>query len=131
MRTTIAATLLLVVAATAGCGSDPGQSSATGAADCQQGVRYDGVVYLELGYLDQEGAGVLGEAVLAECDDQGEDPSGVVFPADARSVDVVQVEGAEPQEAVGRATDDGLQVFVSATLGDRERDRLEAALGLG
>jgi hypothetical protein len=130
MRTTIAASLLVLASATASCGSDAEQSSATGAADCQQGLRYDGVVYVEVGFLEQEGAGALGEAVLAECDDQGEDPSGIVFPEDAPNVEVVQVEGAEPAEAVGRATDDGLQVFVSETLGDQERERVRAALGL-
>jgi hypothetical protein len=130
MRTTFAASLLLVAFAAAGCGSDAEQSPATGTADCQQGVRYEGVTYIEVGYLDQEGAGALGEAVLAECDDQGEDPAGITFPEDAASVEVVEVEGAEPQQAVGRDTDDGLQVFVSTSLGDQERDQLETTLGL-
>jgi hypothetical protein len=69
-------------------------------------------------------------AALGECDDLGADPAGITFPKDAQGVEVWAVEGAEPDEAVARKTDNGYQVFASDSLGDDQRSHVLEAVGL-
>jgi hypothetical protein len=129
MRTTIAAALVLVPLALTGCGSSADEAPATGTSDCQQGVRFDGATYTEVGYL-QKADGRAGDAVLGECDDQGADAAGVTFPEGAETVEVVALPGAEPAQAVGLRTPDGVQVFVADGLDAAARSQVVSALGL-
>ena len=129
MRTTIAAAILAVPLFLTSCGADTNEAPATGTADCQVGVRFEGATYTEVGYLPKAG-GPAGEAALGECDDQGDDPGGISFPDDAETVGVVRLPGADTTQAVGVRTPDGIQVFVADGLSGSSRSAVVAALGL-
>ena len=128
MRTTLAATLLLVVTPLAGYGASSDATSAE-TSDCQAGIRFQGTTYMEAGYLEAGGERT-GQAVLGECRDQGADPIGLTFEEGARKVTVWQLPEVEPDQAVARKTADGFQVFVSDRLDSHERTHILTQLGL-
>lgn len=130
MPTTIAAALFVLFTALAGCGTSSDEAASTGTSDCQEGVRFEGATYTEVGYVDAAGERA-GEAILGECHDYGPDPAGLTFPEDARAVEVWAVFEVEPDQAVGRKTAYGFQVFVADGLDADERSRVVAQLGLG
>lgn len=101
MRRTITAVLCVLSTTLAGCGTSSDEAASTGTSDCQEGVRFEGATYTEVGYVDAAG-GRAGEAVLGECHDLGRDFAGLTFPEDARTVEVWAVRKVDPGQAIGR-----------------------------
>jgi len=129
MRWMMTAALCVLSTTLAGCGTSSDEAAPTGVSDCQDGVRFEGATYMEVGYIDAA-SGRAGEAVLGECDDQGPDPAGITFPEDAHTVEVWVVRKVDPGQALGRKTVHGVQVFVANGLDDDQRAAVVAQLGL-
>jgi hypothetical protein len=129
MRTIIATAIVMIAASLAGCGSDATPAGNGGTADCQGGVRMDAITYTEVGYVAAAGDRV-GTAQLGECDDNGKDAAGLTFPKDAETVPVFSVGDVDPGQAVGRKTDDGVQVLLADAIEGSERQQLLADLGI-
>lgn len=104
MRASLVAALALVGATTA-CGSGPATSPAAQsgagpvAADCQMAVRYEGVTYTEVDYVEKAGHRV-GQATLGECHDVGSDAVGITFPSDAKTAEAWSIDDFSQSDVI-------------------------------
>lgn len=106
-----------------GCAvEDVGDHPAT--ADCAGQVRLAGAVYTAYGYTETRGARYAA-ADEADCQDNGEDVAGSVFPAHPRTVTTWRFPGYSPETVVGVRFDaDTLAVFFAESVPAGERDRV-------
>ena len=116
--------ICLVVVATTACSQAGSQSSA----DCADQVRLEGVVYTWTGTTNRD-ATRHASADLAECDDAGEDPRGLVFPDDPAQVQTWSFQGYPPAQVLGLRHDDGTYgVLIADTVAGVEQRRISAEL---
>jgi hypothetical protein len=127
MKATVAcATLGLILA---GC-ADSADRDGHAEAECTPQIRMDGVSYRGAGYTNRE-ATKLGTADEAECQDDGLDPAGIVFPENPRQVAVWSFAEYSPDDvlAVRFNQEYSFAVFVNASVPQPRADAIVRELG--
>ena len=110
----------------AGCSDTTGAqdcADATQDLDCTSVIRFEGITYSGYGYTETA-AIQHGTADEADCDDEGPDACGSVFPDDPRQVAVFTFRGYPPDRVLGARSGKKLEVFVAASVPRAQGERI-------
>jgi hypothetical protein len=119
----VAAALTFVVAGCAGDTTAPGSE-----AECTPQIRVDGVIYSAYDYTEH-GATKYGVADEADCEDEGREASGSVFPDAPQQVAVWTFGDYSSDQVLGvRFGEDSFTVFISDSVEPDEAERIAQAL---
>jgi hypothetical protein len=107
-----------------GCSTDARDCpDASGESDCTPLIRSEGITYTQYGHTDLA-ANKHGTADEADCDDEGPDACGSVFPDNPRQVAVWTFPGYPPDRVLGVRFKDSFDVFIAASVPRGQAERL-------
>lgn len=109
-----------------GCSAEPGEAVD---GDCARGVLFDGLEYVERGFVDQVDQ-VIGSGSYAACDDTSDDTQGLIFEDDGEKVEVWSVPDVPRQDAVAVEVHGSYAVLLNEEMGESRRAEVIAELEL-